>query len=606
MSSTYKPEIDGLRAIAVLAVVGYHAGFGPPAGFIGVDIFFVISGYLITGMLHHEASSTQRIDLLDFYARRARRILPALLAVTLATLAASAALLPAAELKQAMQAGAAAFAFSANLFFATAANGYFDPETHANPLLHLWSIGVEEQFYIVWPLVVLLARRRPALVFSLIALASFAAAQWLLGHGGARMAFYQMPLRAWELAAGGLIAVSRIPARGWMAPLGLLVLALACAVPLAPFPGAGALPAVLGTCLVIASVHAGQQNAILAVRPAVAVGKASYSLYLWHWPIIVLCGAMPSWLQMVASLAAAGLSYRLIEQPFRTGWVKPARPTVATAAAAIVVLCGSTLALTRELPAPVPTKEHPGATRERLIPIYAMGCDDWYKSARVKPCIFGQRDAAHTALLVGDSVVMQWFPAVRKIYQRPGWRLVVLTKSSCPMVNADYHYDRIGGIYQKCADWRRGVLGWVDEHHPDIVITGSANNYGFSDEEWTNGTRAVLDRLALSADRVVLLRSTPLLTSSGANAFDDVHRRETQAAEGIRDVNIVDMNPFVCPAGVCQRASYFDRRHLDPTLAQSLAWQLRDQITMKSSLAPHQRLSGPVGGVKVVPPGYSQ
>src|SRR5690606_40942991 len=135
-------------------------GLGPAAGYVGVYIFFVISGYLITRMLYQEASSSGRIDLVDFYARRARRILPALMLVILATLATSAALLPPAELRQAVHAGAAAFAFSANVFFATAANGYFAPETHANPLLHLWSIGVEEQFYLAWPLVVLLARRR--------------------------------------------------------------------------------------------------------------------------------------------------------------------------------------------------------------------------------------------------------------------------------------------------------------------------------------------------------------------------------------------------------------------------------------------------------------
>ncbi|MFN3704337.1 acyltransferase family protein [Thermomonas sp.] len=570
MSTAYKPEIDGLRAIAVLAVVGFHAGFGPPAGFVGVDVFFVISGYLITRMLRQEVLAHQRIDIIDFYARRARRILPALLVVTVATLLASAALLPPAELRQTVQAGAAAFAFAANVFFATAANGYFDPEAHANPLLHLWSIGVEEQFYLAWPLVVLLARRRPALVFGLIAAASFAAAEWLLAHGQDRAAFYQAPMRAWELAAGGLVAVNRIPARPWVAPLGIVVVLVACLVPLARFPGTGALLPVVGASMVIAGVHAGQRNALLASRPLVLVGLVSYSLYLWHWPVMVLGKALPVWLQVAAALAAAAASYRWIEQPLRRTWVRPARQTVAAATSAIAVLCASALVLASELPKPTPAKEQAAATRARLIPIYDMGCDGWYESAQVVPCVFGDKDGERTVVMLGDSVVMQWFPAVRRIFDRPGWRLVVLTKSSCPMVDAAFYYERIGGVFTKCAEWRDGALQWLDRHHPDLVITGSANSYGFSGEQWVAGTRSVLERAAAAAGSVALMRSTPLLRVNGQEAYDNVRRWELEAMRGIPNVSAVDMNPFVCPAGACDRAAYFDRRHIAAALAESL------------------------------------
>lgn len=584
MSTSYKPEIDGLRAIAVLAVLGYHAGLGPAAGFVGVDVFFVISGYLITGMLYQEASRTHRIDLLDFYARRARRILPALLAVTLATLAGAAALLPAAELKQTMQAGAAAFAFAANVFFATAANGYFDVETHANPLLHLWSIGVEEQFYLAWPLVVLLARKRPALVFGLIVAASLAAAQWLLAHGHDQWAFYQAPLRAWELAAGGLIAVSRIPARRWMVWLGLLLTALACAVPLAPFPGTGALPAVLGACLIVAGVHAGGRNALLGSRPAVAVGKVSYSLYLWHWPIIVLGEGLPRWVQLLAALLAAGLSYALIEQPFRKRWVLPARVTVGTAAAALAILVAvGSLTATRIDGGPLSPKQL-AAIRDRLTPIYKMGCDDWYESARVKPCVFGEAGAKHTALLVGDSVVMQWFPAVRQTFDRPDWRLVVLTKSSCPMVDASIDYAPAGGVYATCAAWRVGVIQWAAANRPDVVITGSANEYKFSDDEWLNGTRSAMSKLAGHSGRLVLLRSTPLLRPGGQSSFDDVHRREMQAIAGLPNAAALDLNRIACPDGACNKAAYRDRRHLAPEFVAAHSREIVAALDGHSSL----------------------
>lgn len=591
MSTAYKPEIDGLRAIAVLAVVGFHAGVGPAAGFVGVDVFFVISGYLITRMLRQEVQAHQRIDIMDFYARRARRILPALLVVTVATLLASAALLPPAELRQTVQAGAAAFAFAANVFFATAANGYFDPETHANPLLHLWSIGVEEQFYLAWPLVVLLARRRPALVFGLIAAASFAAAEWLLAHGQDRAAFYQAPMRAWELAAGGLIAVSRIPARPWVAPLGILVVLVACLVPLARFPGTGALLPVVGAGMVIAGVHSGQRNALLASRPLVLIGLVSYSLYLWHWPIMVLGKAMPVWLQVAAALAAAAASYRWIEQPLRRRLVRPARPTVALAATCIAVMSASSLALAESIPAAaVPTDTI--AELVKLNPIYSMGCDDWYKSAQVKPCVFGDKHAKRTAVIIGDSVVLQWFPAVRRIYDQPGWRLVVLTKSSCPMVTTDWFYPRIGGVYAKCSEWRSGAIKWIGEAEPDVVILGSANNYGFSKETWVSGTRDVLVRIAEKSKQVVLLRSTPLLTANGPEAFPQVHEWEVEAAHTIPNVSTIDLNPMVCPEESCRAGKngvvrFRDGRHIAAGFADSLSSALRLELQRGRVAGPY-------------------
>lgn len=581
MSTAYKPEIDGLRAIAVLAVVGFHAGVGPAAGFVGVDVFFVISGYLITRMLRGEVLAHQRIDIMDFYAGRARRILPALVVVTVATLLASAALLPPAELRQTVQAGAAAFAFAANVFFATAANGYFDPETHANPLLHLWSIGVEEQFYLAWPLVVLLARRRPALVFGLIAAASFAAAEWLLAHGQDSAAFYQAPMRAWELAAGGLIAVGRIPARPWVAPLGILVVLVACLVPLARFPGTGALLPVVGAGMVIAGAHSGQRNALLASRPLVLIGLVSYSLYLWHWPIMVLGKAMPVWLQVAAALAAAAASYRWVEQPLRRRWVGPARPTVALAAGCIAVMCASAFVAAKTIPAAAPTEDY--AETARLIPIYKMGCDDWYKSAEVRPCVFGDARALHTAVIMGDSVALQWFPAVRRIFDRPGWRLVVLTKSSCPMVNADWFYDRIGGVYTACSEWRAGALQWVEAARPDVVILGSSNSYGFTEQEWVAGTRHVLRRAAAAAGHVALLRSTPLVAAGGHDSFENVYRWQTEAARPIHNAVSIDMNPAVCPGGTCALAKdgelrFRDGRHIAATFADSLAPALHERL----------------------------
>ena len=219
-----------------------------------------------------------------------------------------------------------------------------------------------------------------------------------------------------------------------------------------------------------------------------------------------------------------------------------------------------------------------GAAMVKLMPIYRMDCDDWYRSAQIKPCIFGDPKASKTVLMLGDSVVMQWFPAVRQLYQRPGWRLVVLTKSSCPMVETDFYYGRIGGIYQKCAAWRSSALQWVDDYKPDVVIMGSSNDYGFSAEGWVSGTRTVLERLSRSAGHVVMLRSTPFLTAGGSNDFEDVHGLELEAGGGIENLTVVDMNPFVCPRAKCSRENYRDARHLAPEFAESLAPSLGNHL----------------------------
>ena len=207
----YRSEIDGLRAIAVSSVVLYHAGVGG-AGYVGVDIFFVISGYLITRILTAEHAAAGRIDMLAFYARRVRRILPALVLVVLATVLASCIVLPPYdELRAAASSATAALLFVANLYFEFSTGGYFDPATDRLPLLHLWSLGVEEQFYLLWPLVLALvlrlSARQAGVCVCLLAGLSLLGAELLLHLGYTDAAFYQMPARFWELAAGGAIAL---------------------------------------------------------------------------------------------------------------------------------------------------------------------------------------------------------------------------------------------------------------------------------------------------------------------------------------------------------------------------------------------------------------
>jgi peptidoglycan/LPS O-acetylase OafA/YrhL len=328
MGIEYRPEIDGLRAIAVLAVVLFHAGIGH-AGYVGVDIFFVISGYLITLLLYRDWRETGSIDLVAFYARRVRRIAPAASVMVVAVLMVSQQLLWADPQAFTAKSAGATLLFVANVFFQANTGGYFDASSAEMPLLHMWSLSVEEQVYLAWPaLLMLVLGRRPRLLRPLIAalaLVSLVLAEYWISQGG-DAAFYQMPARFWELAAGGAIAVAptkRLPSwLGWAGVLGAIAV---CMVSFDHFPGLGALPAVASAGLVLASVHGGTPNALLRNRAMVAVGLVSYSLYLWHWPLLAFyratsVGDTPvSTRLMLCSIAfvLAVASYALIEQPFR-------------------------------------------------------------------------------------------------------------------------------------------------------------------------------------------------------------------------------------------------------------------------------------------------
>ena len=346
MGIKHLPGVDGLRAVAVLSVMAYHAGLPLQAGYVGVDVFFVISGYLITSLLLRERDVTGHIDLLAFYARRVRRILPALLLVIIATLALSAVFLPGASQLAVNRSATAAVAMVANLYFQSNTGGYFDSAGDQMPLLHLWSLAVEEQFYFAWPLLLILRR---VWLLVVLTVASFAFAQyWLWVNPEA--AFFQMPARLWELAAGGLRAMSRPSRFGRHCGVaGLALLFVAILFPSPQFPGVGALPAVLGALLVLNAVHSGAHVAPLEWRPVRYIGLVSYSLYLWHWPLLAIArGTSEPSLQTRLSLCVlafvlAALTYRFVETPFRrrTARVK----SVAAGVVACVLLAGCTSAM---------------------------------------------------------------------------------------------------------------------------------------------------------------------------------------------------------------------------------------------------------------------
>ena len=346
--SSFRPDIEGLRAVAVLLVLAYHARLPLlSGGFVGVDVFFVLSGFLITGLIVREVRETGTISLPAFYARRARRLLPAAAVVILVTVAASAIMLPPLRLPDVALDGAASALYVGNIRFALLATDYLQAELDPSPLLHYWSLGVEEQFYLFWPaLLLLVTRLRGAgslwigAVVATVGLLSLGLSL-ALTDTNAPLAFFLLPARAWELALGALVFLgathlARIPAVlalvAGLAGLAMIVLAGMVINTSTPFPGVAALLPTIGTALVVV---AGLQtpltapSRLLATAPARWIGRISYSLYLWHWPILVLpVAALGEELSTPARLGLAlltfpiaALSQRFVEEPIRRGRV---------------------------------------------------------------------------------------------------------------------------------------------------------------------------------------------------------------------------------------------------------------------------------------------
>ena len=451
-SAPYRRDIDGLRALAILPVLAFHSNIpGFSGGFVGVDLFFVISGFLITGIVAREVDSGT-FSLVRFYERRARRILPALLVMIAAVLVLAACLYLPDDFNSVPRSALMTLFFLANVWFFTK-TGYFGGPAETMPLLHCWSLAVEEQFYVVFPLLLWICARfgqkRRWQIIALIAATSFALAWWKQADTDG-FAFYLLPTRAWEMMAGSLLALAApVPAiarapRQWVAFAGLVLIVWSVTTydSHTVFPGLAALPPVLGAALLIRFAPGTMVGKLLSTGPLVGIGLISYSVYLWHWPLIVFAEytqvrPLDGTQQLVivaACFLAAWISWRFVERPFRDHRRINQRSIFVYSAAGMAVVAGVSLAMlplggwTTRFSPPVLAM----ASAARDISPKRDGCTTADSSGAPLPqCVLGAA-VAPAAALWGDSHGIELAWALGQKFGHSGRALVQHTRASCP------------------------------------------------------------------------------------------------------------------------------------------------------------------------------
>jgi peptidoglycan/LPS O-acetylase OafA/YrhL len=650
--NTFRADIEGLRGIAILLVVGCHCSISWCAGgFVGVDVFFVISGYLITGLLAGEYLETSRIDFAGFFARRARRLLPACFVVLASTTLAAALLLGPQEIASTSRAALASSLYVSNIFFDRASSDYFAAAVQRNALLHTWSLGVEEQFYFVWPGLILFAsrvRRAPRWILGALAASSFVCGV-LATRNAPTFAFYELPARAWEFAAGGLLALTTAGVPSMRARIGAVTGGIAGAAMIfgtmlwvkggGGFPGWIALVPVTGTLLTLFAGQAEPRrgvSAVLGTAPLRFLGARSYSWYLWHWPCVVFAGVLLPEITVLqkieaacAALLMASLTYRWIEQPIRTSRYLARRPKLSLSAAggAALLTVGASAALAwfgqREMTFDAKYSAIQAATMDYGFAERQCYIDGRSSAAAdAKVCEFGDPQAPRTLVLFGDSHAMQWINAMRKAADAEGWRLVTLVKPGCAASDINPH--NLAGPSDSCKSWRAQAIEKIVDLAPYAVVMSSYNGATVRGDMLTPslmpvddvraGTRSTLLKLSAAGLRVVVLRDSPLppfevpaclgRAIGRARSMADLcefdapralnaaaFEAERAAGEGLSNVYYLDMNDLICPGASCPavrngRIVYRDENHLVGSYAESLAGELATRLSRVLDRAP--------------------
>jgi len=597
-------QIQGLRAVAALLVTIFHARL-MPGGFIGVDIFYVISGYLITGLIIREIDKTGRLDLNEFYQRRIKRLLPTSVFVLFITAIVGMFVLPAITRDALGRDLFAAAAYVSNYLFAWWENDYQNLNATPSPFIHYWSLAVEEQFYVVWPIFILfLSRYGKRTIFQGVAMVT--ALSFLLSIYLTQVApiwaFYSLPTRAWELGFGALLLF--IPDRylrnrflPWIGAIGIAIATFNFDESTA-FPGFNALLPVVATAILIGSIPVWPRffNDLSNNRLMQWLGAISYPLYLWHWPALVLPSSAlgrplqirERFLCILLTIVLAHITSKFVEQPLRhrSFSAKKIYGFFATTTA-VSLLAGVAIASTASSVIKVKGTNY-SFNLEQVVAkpaVYGDGCHVNYGEVESGDCTYGEKGSATKVVLYGDSHAAQWFPTLEVLAREKGFELISLTKSACPSVDVP-RSDQGAYKNSECDKWRENSVKRIQKIKPTAVILSSFQYFteprGYSSRAqwWNEGQRRLLADLQGSSRNLIYISDTPQPLRDIPNCLASQDVKDCDTTEKTPNVIIngfkkIDPTPWLC-TNVCSSIKdgyvvYRDGSHISVQSALALA-----------------------------------
>jgi peptidoglycan/LPS O-acetylase OafA/YrhL len=601
------PQIQALRALAAILVLIYHAKW-LDGGYIGVDIFYVISGFLITGILVRELDTKNTISLAAFYARRTKRLLPASFLVILVTGITGYFFLPASMRESFGRDLIAASTYVSNFLFALWENDYQNLNSIPSPFIHFWSLAVEEQFYLFWPFFIIILFRigkRRAVLYGVISTLVFSFLFSLyLTERAPIWAFYILPTRAWELAAGALlIFLPELKSlRPLLALIAVVILGMGTVIfdEATPFPGTAALVPVIATVLLLVSRNQWPpfMNLIAKSQTTQWLGAISYPLYLWHWPVLVIpaiylgeeLNSLEITILLAVTVILAGLTHRYVETPMREARLSQLNVfKFAALATCISVAIGGFTYMQHSN-----TITIDGGYKFSLEEVRAKpennndGCHIHIRQTVSPRCEYGDLTSDKTIVLYGDSHAAQWLPALDIIGKKRSIKIVSLTKSACPSAEVikkpSSQYDA-----DDCQAFRDSSFQRIQKTKPlAVILTGMQPfNAPYSEESarnwWLQGEKVAFDRIKDVTNFSIYLTDTPLprvdipdcLVADRGVACDTARPISAEVAPGLIPINPTPwLCAKTCPAVVDGIIAYRDQSHLTVAMSKHLSAKL--------------------------------
>ena len=607
-------QIQGLRAVAALLVTIFHARL-MPGGFIGVDIFYVISGYLITGLIIREIDKTGTLSLSDFYQRRIKRLLPTSVFILFCTALVGYFVLPPITRDALGRDLFAAAAYVSNYLFAWWENDYQNLNATPSPFIHYWSLAVEEQFYVVWPIFILfLSRYGKRAILNGVAIVT--AVSLLLSiymtQAAPIWAFYSLPTRAWELGFGALLLF--IPEKylrnryfPWLGAIGIAIATLRFDENTA-FPGINALLPVAATALLIGTIPVWPRffNDLSNNRLMQWLGAISYPLYLWHWPALVLpSSALGRPLRIrerifciVLTVVLAHFTSKFVEQPLRHRKFSTRKVYGFFAAStAVSLLAGLIIASTASSVINVRGTNYSFDLKQIVAKpaVYGDGCHVNYGETESGDCTYGEIGSASKIVLYGDSHAAQWFPALEVLAREKGFELISLTKSACSAVDVP-RPDQGAYKNSECERWRENSIKRIHKIQPDAVITSSFQYFtaprGYSSRAqwWNEGQRRLLSDLQGSSKNLIYISDTPhplrdipnCLATKDLSSCNTTEKTPNVVITGFKQIDPTSwLCTDLCPAIKDGYVAYRDASHISVDAALGLKPLLENALKDK-------------------------